>query len=60
MIKKTLTTAIIAIFLWGIGLLIINQYFYKYLRPYLYISIIVAIGSIVLNKIKENKEEKEE
>ena len=60
MVKKILTPATIAIFFWGIGLLTINQYFYEYLRTYLYISIIVAIGCIVFDKIKENREEKEE
>jgi len=57
MIKKVLTPATIVIFFWGLGLLAINQYYYEYLRPYLYLSIIVAIGCIVYNKIKEDKNE---
>jgi hypothetical protein len=57
MIRKVLTPATIAIFFWGIGLLIINQYFYGYLRPYLYLSIIIAIGCIVYNKINEDEDE---
>lgn len=57
MIRKVLTPGFIVIFFWGIGLLIINQYFYEYLRPYLYLSIIIAIGCIVYNKINEDKDE---
>ncbi len=55
MIKKVLTPATIAILFWGIGLLIINEYYYAYLRMYLYLSIIIAIGWIVIDKIKEDK-----
>ncbi|GAA3740688.1 hypothetical protein GCM10022422_25450 [Flavobacterium ginsengisoli] len=57
MIKKIFTPATIAILFWGIGLLIINQYYYEYLRPYLYLSIIIALGCIVYDKIEKNKEE---
>lgn len=57
MIKKIFTPATIAIFFWGIGLLIINEYYYLYLKPYLYLSIIIAIGCIVFDKLKEDKEE---
>ena len=57
MIKKIFAPATIAILFWGIGLLIINQYYYEYLRPYLYLSIIIALGCIVYDKIEKNKEE---
>jgi len=60
MIKKIFTPATIAIFFWGIGLLIINEYYYEYLRSYLYLSIIIALGCVVYDKIEKNKEEKEE
>ncbi|MFC0777253.1 hypothetical protein [Flavobacterium sp. HJSW_4] len=60
MMKKVLTPATIAIFFWGIGLLFINEYYHEYLRPYLYLSIIIAISCIVIDKIKEDKEEKSE
>lgn len=60
MIKKILTPAFIAIFFWGIGLLIINEYYYEYLRPYLYLSIIIAIGCIIFDQIKKKKAERNE
>lgn len=55
MVKKILTPATISIFVWVIVLLIINEYYYAYLRTYLYLSIIIAIGWIVIDKIKEDK-----
>ena len=58
MIKKNLTPATIAILFWGIGLLIINEYYYSYLKPYLYLSIIIAVCCVVFDKIKEDGEEK--
>lgn len=57
MIKKIITPATIAIFFWLIGLLIVNEYYYPYLRPYLYLSIIIAIACVVIDKINEDKEE---
>ncbi|MFC4479698.1 hypothetical protein [Flavobacterium chungangensis] len=57
MIKKIITPATIAIFFWLIGLLIVNEYYYPYLRPYLYLSIIIAIACVVMDKINEDKDE---
>jgi len=56
MIKKIITPATIAIFFWLIGLLIVNEYYYSYLRPYLYLSIIIAIACVVIDKLKEDKD----
>ncbi len=58
MIKKKLTPATIAIFFWGIGLLIVNQQYYEYLRYYLYLSIIIAFPIMILNMIKQRKNDK--
>jgi len=58
MIKKILTPATIAIFLWGAILLLINQYYYEYVRYYLYISIIVIFPIMIWNLIKQWKKDK--
>lgn len=60
MIKKVLTPATIAIFLWGSILLLINQYYYEYVRYYLYISIIVIFPIMIWNLIKQWKKDKVE
>lgn len=60
MIKKILTPATIAIFLWGSILLLINQYYYEYVRYYLYISIIVIFPIMIWNLIKQWKKDKVE
>ncbi|KAF2080848.1 hypothetical protein [Flavobacterium sharifuzzamanii] len=60
MVKKILAPATIAIFFWGIGLLLINQYYYEYVRYYLYISILVIFPFMVWNLIKQWKKDKVE
>ncbi len=60
MIKKILTPATIAIFLWGSILLLISQYYYEYVRYYLYISIIVIFPIMIWNLIKQWKKDKVE
>ncbi|TDW51508.1 hypothetical protein EV144_101183 [Flavobacterium sp. 270] len=60
MIKKILTPSTIAIFFWGIGLLIVNEKFYEYLRTYLYLSIIIAVACIIFDNIKKKKESKDQ
>ncbi|WDF65618.1 hypothetical protein [Flavobacterium sp. KACC 22763] len=60
MIKKILTPATIAIFLWGTILLLINQYYYEYVRYYLYISILVIFPFMIWNLIKQWKKDKAE
>jgi hypothetical protein len=58
MMKKVLTPSTIIVFFWGIGLLIINEKFYDYLRLYLYLSILIAIGWIILDQVKKRKEDR--
>jgi uncharacterized membrane protein YfhO len=53
--KKYITLATIAVFFWGIGLLFVNEYYYEYLRYYLYLSIIVAVFLIIFDRIKQKK-----
>lgn len=60
MIKKILTPATIAIFLCGAILLLINQYYYEYVRYYLYISIIVIFPIMIWYLIKQWKKDKVE
>ncbi|WP_144221452.1 hypothetical protein [Flavobacterium anhuiense] len=58
MMKKVLTPSTIIVFFWGIGLLIINEKFYDYLRLYLCLSILIAIGWIILDQVKKRKEDR--
>nr|WP_294789228.1 hypothetical protein [uncultured Flavobacterium sp.] len=58
MIKKVLTPSIIAVLLWGIGLIVVIEKFYEYLRPYLSITILIAIGWMILDQIKKKKLER--
>ena len=60
MIKKLLTPSTIAIFLWGIGLLIVNEKFYEYLRTYLCLSIVIAVAYMIFDNIKKRKESKDQ
>ncbi|WP_281632563.1 hypothetical protein [Flavobacterium luteolum] len=60
MIKKIVTPATIAIFLWGLILLLINEYYYEYVRYYLYISIIVIFPIMIWNLIKQWEKDKVE
>lgn len=58
MIKKVLTPATIAIFFWGIILLILNEKFYEYVRYYLYLSIIVVFPIMIVNMVKQRNNDK--
>lgn len=58
--KKVLKPGFIAIFLWGIGLLLINQSYREYVRYYLYLSLIVIFPFMVWNLTKEWKKDKVE
>lgn len=58
MIKKILTPAFIAIFFWGIGLLIINEYYYEYFRPYQYISLLIILSITIWSLIQKRKNDK--
>ncbi len=58
MIKRILTPATIAIFFWGIGLLIVNEQYYEYLRYYMYLSIILIFPFVIMNMIKQRKNDK--
>ncbi|PWB25473.1 hypothetical protein DCO46_08950 [Flavobacterium sp. HTF] len=58
MIKKIFTPALVVVLIWGIGHLLINQYYYEYLRPYQYLSIILAIPFAIYNLNKQRKEDK--
>ncbi|MBB4803866.1 putative membrane protein [Flavobacterium nitrogenifigens] len=58
MIKKVLTPATIAIFFWGIILLILNAKYYEYVRYYLYLSIIIVFPIMIVNMIKQRKNDK--
>ncbi|WP_294961794.1 hypothetical protein [uncultured Flavobacterium sp.] len=60
MMKKVLKPGFIAIFLWGIGLLLINQSYHEYVRYYLYLSLIVIFPFMVWNLTKEWKKDKVE
>ncbi|MDR7371535.1 hypothetical protein [Flavobacterium aquidurense] len=48
----------IAIFFWGLLLLIISNFYPDYARYYLYLSIIVIIPVAIFNLIKQRKQDK--
>jgi heme O synthase-like polyprenyltransferase len=59
MIKKYITPINIVFFLWGLILLIISEvYRDKYTKYYLYFSIIIIIPFMIVNLIKQRKEDK--
>ncbi|MNK59052.1 hypothetical protein D3C87_781510 [compost metagenome] len=60
MIKKYLTPATIAIFLWGIGLWLINEYCHEYIRNYLYMYLLAFFPIMIWNLIKQWKKDKVE
>ncbi|SMO49027.1 hypothetical protein SAMN06265220_1011195 [Flavobacterium nitrogenifigens] len=57
MIKRIFTPATIAVHFWGIGLLIINEYYYEYLRFYLYVSILLIIPIALWNLVQKRKKD---
>lgn len=58
MMKKVLTPETIAIFFWGIILLIVNAKYYEYVRYYLYLSIAIIFPIMIWNLIKQKKNDK--
>ncbi len=58
MVKKVFTPATIAVLFWGTGLIIINEYYYEYLRYYHYICIILAIPWMVFDMKNKKKKDK--
>jgi len=57
-IKKQITPAIITIFIWGIGLLLVNEYYYEYIRYYQYIFIPIMISFMIFNLVKQRRDDK--
>jgi 4-hydroxybenzoate polyprenyltransferase len=58
MMKKYSTPINIAFFLWGLLLLAVSKLYPEYVRYYLYFSIIVIIPIMIVNLIKQRKEDK--
>jgi hypothetical protein len=56
--KKYITPATIAVLFWGIGNLLINEYYYEYLRYYQYASIIIMIPFAIFNLMKKRREDR--
>jgi len=55
--KKYITPTSI-IFLWGLILLAISKWYYEYTRYFLYLSIVVIMPIMIVNLIKQRKEDK--
>ena len=55
---KKYITATSIFFLWGLILLAISKWYYEYTRYFLYLSITVIIPIMILNLIKQRKEDK--
>lgn len=58
MIKKYITPVNIIFFLWGPILIVISEFYREYVRYFLYLSIIAIIPMMVLNLIKQIREDK--
>lgn len=56
--KKYITPISIAMFLWGLILITISEVYRDYTRYFLYLSIIIVIPLIIVNMIKQRKEDK--
>ncbi|KIQ14672.1 hypothetical protein RT99_22830 [Flavobacterium sp. MEB061] len=56
--KKYITPINIAMFLWGLILITISEVYRDYTRYFLYLSIIIVIPLIIVNMIKQRKEDK--
>ena len=56
--KKYITPINIAMFLWGLILITISEVYRDYTRYFLYLSIIIIIPVIIVNMIKQRKEDK--
>lgn len=60
MTKKLITPMNIFVFLWGIVLLVISKFYNEYTRYYLYTAILVMISIVIINLIKQRKEDKKD
>ncbi|MEZ0129278.1 hypothetical protein AB9T88_05650 [Flavobacterium sp. LBUM151] len=58
MIKKNITKVAIVLFLWGMLFQAISWFYPDYKRYYLYLFMIVMIPYLIVNLIKERKEDK--
>lgn len=58
MIKSLITPVNIAFFFWGLILVALSQVYPEYTRYYLYASILVIIPFMVVNLVKQKKEDK--
>jgi predicted Na+-dependent transporter len=56
--KKYITPISIAMFLWGLILITISEVYRDYTGYFLYLSIIIVIPLIIVNMIKQRKEDK--
>jgi len=56
LVKKYITPTSI-IFLWGLILLTISEWYYDYTRYFLYLSIIVIVPIMIINLKKQRKED---
>lgn len=56
--KKHITIFNVIIFLWGIVLILISEFFRDYVRSYLYLSIAVIIPFMIWDLIKKRKKDK--
>ena len=56
--KKNSAAQVSIIFLWGLILIAITEWYYEYARYYLYVSIAVIIPIMIWNLIKQKKKDK--
>ncbi|MEG0849375.1 MAG: hypothetical protein RSD71_14165 [Flavobacterium sp.] len=56
--KEKIAAPVSIIFLWGLILIAITEWYYEYARYYLYVSIAVIIPIMIWNLIKQKKKDK--
>ncbi|OXB00679.1 hypothetical protein B0A81_20610 [Flavobacterium plurextorum] len=56
--KEKIAAPVSIIFLWGLILIAITEWYYEYVRYYLYVSIAVIIPIMIWNLIKQKKKDK--
>ncbi len=56
--KKNSAAQVSIIFLWGLILIAITEWYYEYVRYYLYASIAVIIPIMIWNLMKQKKKDK--
>lgn len=56
--KKNSAAQVSIIFLWGLILIAITEWYYEYVRYYLYASIVVIIPIMIWNLMKQKKKDK--